>query len=67
MVEVEAWAEERWAGDAEMVSRHNGALESGMTQRGRKVDYVPVVLPGGSVSDCLPSRLLRVDNLMKLF
>ncbi|KAJ7139108.1 hypothetical protein C8R44DRAFT_727214 [Mycena epipterygia] len=40
--EVDTWAEERWAGDAERVAAHN---EAGV---GRKVDYVPVVLPGGS-------------------
>ncbi|KAJ7622871.1 hypothetical protein B0H17DRAFT_1219148 [Mycena rosella] len=45
--EVEAWAAERWAGDAERVAKHNQAIELGGA-RGRRVDYVPVVLPGGS-------------------
>ncbi|KAJ6613961.1 hypothetical protein B0H10DRAFT_2046865 [Mycena sp. CBHHK59/15] len=45
-VEVERWAEERWGPDAEAVVAHNEALEGGA--RGRRVDYVPVVLPGGS-------------------
>ncbi|KAJ7861832.1 hypothetical protein B0H14DRAFT_2185804, partial [Mycena olivaceomarginata] len=38
--EVERWAVERWGGDADLVAAHN---EEG---RGRRVDYVPVVLPG---------------------
>ncbi|KAJ7088363.1 hypothetical protein B0H15DRAFT_981954 [Mycena belliarum] len=45
--EVEAWAAERWAGDAELVAKHNEEIELGAA-RGRRVDYVPVVLPGGS-------------------
>ncbi|KAJ7323657.1 hypothetical protein DFH08DRAFT_969205 [Mycena albidolilacea] len=40
--EVERWAVDRWGGDADLVAAHN---EEG---RGRRVDYVPVVLPGGS-------------------
>ncbi|KAJ7751879.1 hypothetical protein DFH07DRAFT_921881 [Mycena maculata] len=40
--EVERWAAERWGGDAERVAEHNERGE------GRRVDYVPVVLPGGS-------------------
>ncbi|KAJ6509668.1 hypothetical protein DFH09DRAFT_1374678 [Mycena vulgaris] len=45
--DVEAWAAERWAGDAELVARHNEGIEL-RGEGGRKVDYVPVVLPGGS-------------------
>ncbi|KAJ7461378.1 hypothetical protein B0H11DRAFT_1872096 [Mycena galericulata] len=45
--EVEGWAKDRWGPDAEEVARHNEALEQS-GGRGRKVDYVPVVLPGGS-------------------
>ncbi|KAJ7474213.1 hypothetical protein FB451DRAFT_1133590 [Mycena latifolia] len=45
--EVERWAAERWAGDAELIAQLNEEIElSG--GGGRKVDYVPVVLPGGS-------------------
>ncbi|CAK5268817.1 unnamed protein product [Mycena citricolor] len=40
--EVDRWAEERWGGDGDLISRHNERSE------GRKVDYAPVVLPGGS-------------------
>ncbi|KAJ7651091.1 hypothetical protein FB45DRAFT_889608 [Roridomyces roridus] len=41
-VEVEGWARERWGPDAERVDEYN---QRGI---GRRVDYVPVVLPGGS-------------------
>jgi hypothetical protein len=49
--EVERWAGERWGPDAEAVAAHNEALEMnyGAHGRGRRVDYLPVVLPGGSV------------------
>ncbi|KAJ7159546.1 hypothetical protein C8R46DRAFT_906556 [Mycena filopes] len=45
--EVERWAAERWEGDAELIGRHNEGVELG-GGGGRRVDYVPVVLPGGS-------------------
>ncbi|KAF8213661.1 hypothetical protein K438DRAFT_1957026 [Mycena galopus ATCC 62051] len=45
--EVERWAAERWGPDAELVAAHNEKLELG-GGAGRRVDYVPVVLPGGS-------------------
>ncbi|KAJ7744148.1 hypothetical protein B0H16DRAFT_1463368 [Mycena metata] len=45
--EVENWAAERWEGDAELIAKHNEEID--LTRRaGRRVDYVPVVLPGGS-------------------
>ncbi|KAJ7660826.1 hypothetical protein DFH06DRAFT_1400198 [Mycena polygramma] len=44
--DVERWAGERWGKDAERVAAHNANIEAG--GGGRKVDYVPVVLPGGS-------------------
>ncbi|KAJ6569215.1 hypothetical protein B0H19DRAFT_1256870 [Mycena capillaripes] len=44
--EVERWAADRWGGDAELVAKHNEGVEFG--NGGRKVDYLPVVLPGGS-------------------
>ncbi|KAJ7058684.1 hypothetical protein C8F01DRAFT_1059402, partial [Mycena amicta] len=45
--EVERWAGERWGPDADMVAKHNeGIVDLG--KQGRKVDYVPVILPGGS-------------------
>ncbi|KAF7323651.1 hypothetical protein MKEN_00585800 [Mycena kentingensis (nom. inval.)] len=45
--EVERWAEQRWGPDAEAIANHNqGIVDLG--RPGRKVDYVPVVLPGGS-------------------
>jgi hypothetical protein len=49
--DVERWAGERWGPDAEAVAAHNEALEMnyGAHGRGRRVDYLPVVLPGGSV------------------
>ncbi|KAJ7038682.1 hypothetical protein C8F04DRAFT_997603, partial [Mycena alexandri] len=45
--EVESWAAERWEGDAELIAKHNEEIELA-GRAGRRVDYVPVVLPGGS-------------------
>ncbi len=39
--EVEDWAEGRMKGDVQVIKRFN-------EQQGRRVDYMPVVLPGGS-------------------
>ncbi|KAJ7223466.1 hypothetical protein GGX14DRAFT_658206 [Mycena pura] len=44
--EVARWAAERWGEDAALVARHNEGVAAGGA--GRRVDYVPVVLPGGS-------------------
>ncbi|KAJ7160675.1 hypothetical protein C8R43DRAFT_342963 [Mycena crocata] len=54
--EVERWGEERWGPDAELVGRHNAGIDarnagnnaSDGGRKERRVDYVPVVLPGGS-------------------
>ncbi|KAF7297924.1 hypothetical protein HMN09_01013200 [Mycena chlorophos] len=45
--EVERWAADRWGPDAELVASHNSGIVD-LGKSGRKVDYVPVVLPGGS-------------------
>ncbi|KAF7292859.1 hypothetical protein MIND_01184900 [Mycena indigotica] len=45
--EVERWANDRWGPDAELVATHNAGIID-MGNAGRKVDYIPVVLPGGS-------------------
>ncbi|KAF7367697.1 hypothetical protein MSAN_00833500 [Mycena sanguinolenta] len=42
------WAEERWGGDADLIAQHNENLELSGAGRGRKVDYMPVILPGGA-------------------
>ncbi|KAJ7250161.1 hypothetical protein B0H12DRAFT_1121001 [Mycena haematopus] len=44
--DVERWAVDRWGGDSDLVAQHNEGLER--SGAGRRVDYVPVVLPGGS-------------------
>ncbi|KAK7040546.1 hypothetical protein R3P38DRAFT_2895265 [Favolaschia claudopus] len=46
-VEVEAFARDRWGPDADMIAAHNEGLELN-SGGGRRVDYLPVVLPGGS-------------------
>lgn len=50
--DADDFAETKMKGDVELIKMRN---EEG---RWRKVDYIPVVLPGGSVSPCLSSRLL---------
>ena len=42
--DVDTFAETNMKGDAELIRKHN---EEG---RGRKIDYIPVMLPGVSVS-----------------
>ncbi|KAK7064967.1 hypothetical protein R3P38DRAFT_2491582, partial [Favolaschia claudopus] len=44
---VEAFARDRWGPDADMIAAHNEGLELN-PGGGRRVDYLPVVLPGGS-------------------
>lgn len=51
--DADDFAETKMKGDVELIKKRN---EEG---KWRKVDYIPVVLPGGSVSPCLSSRLCR--------
>jgi hypothetical protein len=50
---VDAWGEEMIKKDVEFIKRRNEKAE--MQGTGKKVDYMPVVLPGGSVSFSIPS------------
>lgn len=51
--EMERFADERTKGDFELLKKRNEEIEMLPSAQGRrKVDYLPVVLPGGSV--CLP-------------
>ena len=55
--EAERFAESKMKGDMELIKRRNEAT-------GRKVDYVPVVYPGGSVSLSLAWWLKRIWRFM---
>ena len=41
--------QEKIKGDVEFIERHNKQVESG-PRTIRKIDYIPVIFPGGSVS-----------------
>lgn len=48
--EADQFMETKMKGDVELITQHN---EKGV---GRKIDYIPVVLPGGSVSTFMSRR-----------
>lgn len=53
------FAEHNAKGDIELIKARNEEAERGVPGR-RHIDYIPVILPGGSV--CPPSRLCRKSN-----
>ncbi|KAI0761654.1 hypothetical protein BD413DRAFT_588521 [Trametes elegans] len=45
---ADRFAQEKIAGDAELIREHNAALGAEGRRTGRKIDYIPVIFPGGS-------------------
>jgi hypothetical protein len=49
MEDVDRWERDIIIADVECIKKWNESVEMGL-QQGSKVDYIPVVLPGASVS-----------------
>ena len=59
--EADRFAEEKIKGDVELIRKRNELFESGQGGK-RKVDYIPVIFPGGSVSEQTCVRALTVSQ-----